>query len=400
MPVASARRASPRAARLGAVTPTEDSRRGAAAIGCVVIGRNEGERLGRCLRSLGCAPGSEAEDAATDASASGLTLTLAGPAPPCVYVDSGSSDGSVALARGLGAHVVELDLDTPFTAARARTAGFRRLLEVAPGTAFVQFVDGDCEVVPGWLPRAARRLEARPELGVVCGRRRERFVGASLYNRLCDIEWDTPVGDARACGGDALIRAVALEGVGGYDPRLIAGEEPELCVRLRAAGFKVERLDADMTLHDAAMSHFSQWWRRMVRSGHAYAEGAALHGRPPERHFVREYRRSWFWAAALPVAALGGAVPTLGASLLLLGGYPLSAFRVYRHVRRRGRSSHDALVAGLFTTVGKFPELQGILTYHWTRVRGRRAGLIEYKRPPGRTRSAVAAGSTAAGQGD
>ncbi|HMC94328.1 MAG TPA: glycosyltransferase, partial [Polyangia bacterium] len=211
-----------------------------------MIGRNEGERLRLCLRSLGCAPVSGGEGAATDAPA------LAGPAPPCVYVDSGSTDGSVVLARGLGAHVVELDLGTPFTAARARNAGFRRLLEVAPGIAFVQFVDGDCEVVPGWLPRAARRLEERPELAVVCGRRRERFVGASLYNRLCDIEWDTPVGDARACGGDALIRRVALEGVGGYDPRLIAGEEPELCVRLRAAGFKVERLDADMTLHDAA----------------------------------------------------------------------------------------------------------------------------------------------------
>jgi GT2 family glycosyltransferase len=335
-------------------------------IGCVAIGRNEGERLDRCLRSLGCRAGT-------------AEPPPSGPRPTCVYVDSGSSDGSVELARALGAHVVELDLATPFTAARARNAGFRALIEVAPATAYVQFVDGDCEVAPGWLASASRRLAERPELAVVCGRRRERFVARSVYNRLCDIEWDTPVGPARACGGDALVRRSAFEQVGGFDPGLIAGEEPELCVRLRAAGHGIERLDAEMTLHDAAMSRFSQWWTRTVRSGHAYAEGAALHGAPPERHFVREYRRAWFWAAALPALALGGAIPTLGASLGLLGGYPISAWRVYRHVRRRGRAPRDAAVAGVFTTIGKFPELQGILRYHATRLRGRRSGLIEYK---------------------
>lgn len=323
----------------------------------MAIGRNEGERLRSCLE--------------------GLLRSTAN----VVYVDSGSADGSVAMARSLGVHVVELDLSIPFTAARARNAGYQDLAVTVPGMEFVQFIDGDCEVLPDWLDLAAAHLCARPQLAAVCGRLRERYPRRSIYNRLCDIEWDTPIGETRACGGIAMMRLSALQRVGGFDAALIAGEEPELCVRLRAAGYHVERIDADMALHDAAMTRASQWWKRSVRSGYAYAEGASLHGAPPERHFVREYRRAWFWGAALPIVALAAALPTLGGSLILLGGYPLSAARVYRHTRRRGRSRGDAVAASVFTTLGKFAELQGILKYHWNRVRGRRGTLIEYKQP-------------------
>jgi GT2 family glycosyltransferase len=331
---------------------------GSPSLGCVVIGRNEGDRLRRCLESL------------------------VGRCQAVVYVDSGSSDGSVPLARSLGVEVVELDLSVPFTAARSRNAGFERLVAAVPGVAFVQFVDGDCEVVAGWLERAARRLGERPELAVVCGRRRERFPERSIYNRLCDVEWDTPVGDATACGGDAMFRRRAFEEVGGFRADLIAGEEPELCVRLRQRGHRIERLDAEMTLHDAAMTGFAQWWRRAVRAGHAYAEGASLHGAPPERHWVRECRRIWFWGAAVPVVSLGAALPTLGLSSLLLLGYPLSAYRVYQSMRKRGRSAEEARLCGVFFTLAKFPELQGTLRFHRNRLTHRRSTLIEYKGPP------------------
>ncbi len=236
-------------------------------LGAVAIGRNEGERLRRCL------------------------VSLIERVEHTVYVDSGSTDGSVELARSLGVAVVALDLSVPFTAARARNEGWTALRRVHPDLEYVQFVDGDCEVVEGWLETAHATLAGRPQLGVVCGRRRERFPEASIYNRLADIEWDTPVGEADACGGDAMMRLAALVEVGGFDPTVIAGEEPELCVRLRRAGWRIERLGTEMTLHDAAMSHFSQWWRRALRAGHSFAEGAHRHGGAPERHWVRESRR-------------------------------------------------------------------------------------------------------------
>jgi GT2 family glycosyltransferase len=321
--------------------------------GIVAIGRNEGERLGCCLAS-----------------------SLAA-GPRVVYVDSGSTDGSLDLARRLGAEVVELDMARPFTAARARNAGFRRLVEIAPGVDYVQFVDGDCEFIPGWLDAARQFLDGRPQVAVVCGRRRERHAGHSIYNLLCDMEWDTPTGEARACGGDAMVRRTAFEACGGYREELIAGEEPEMCLRLRAVGWRVWRLKKDMTWHDAAMVRFGQWWRRTLRAGHAFAEGAALHGDSPERHWVAESRSALFWGLALPLVALALALRGGPWGLALLAAYPLQTIRLARGGQRPTR--RENWWRAFFLVLGKFPEMLGVLTYLARRLQGGEARLIEYK---------------------
>lgn len=314
-------------------------------IAAVVIGRNEGARLIACLEAL------------------------AGQASPIIYVDSGSTDGSVAAAEARGAQVIALDMDQPFTAARARNAGLAALPDNA---ALVQFLDGDCVLRDGWLDTAVAFLMDRPEVAVVCGRRRERFPEASVYNALIDAEWDTPVGQARACGGDALMRVAAVRGLGGYRESLIAGEEPELCLRLRAAGWQVWRLDAEMTWHDAQITRFPQWWKRSRRAGHAFAEGAALHGATPERHWVAETRRALLWGAALPVLIfLLNLFITPWASLLMLI-YPFQIVRLARHGGPRW---------AFFTTLGKLPEALGALQYYLRRARKQDAELIEYKSP-------------------
>lgn len=325
-------------------------------VGLVAIGRNEGERLRQCLDSV------------------------VGKVERIVYVDSGSTDGSVELARSRGVDVVELDLSIPFTAARARNAGVAHLLQASPQTEFIQFVDSDCEVAPGWLDYALAQLEANPNIAVVCGRRRERFPEQSLYNRLCDIEWDTPIGEAEACGGDSMMRVAAFQQVGGFNPTLIAGEEPELCVRIRQNGWKILRLDAEMTRHDAQMMRFGQWWKRMLRGGHAFAEGAWLHGRTPERHWVKESRSIWIWGLLVPLLALGMAWPTRGLSLLLLGGYLLMTYRISRYMQQQGLPAKEAWLYGLFCMLAKFPQLQGQLQFHLNRLLGRRNVLVEYKK--------------------
>ncbi len=324
-------------------------------VGLVVIGRNEGQRLRLCL------------------------LAALGKVAQVVYVDSGSTDGSVELARSLKVDVVELDLSTNFTAARARNAGFAHLLQADAQIEFIQFVDGDCEVVEGWLDFAQRELDAQSNVAVVCGRRRERFPELSIYNQLCDIEWDTPVGEAKACGGDAMMRVEAFQQVGGFNSTLIAGEEPELCVRLRQKGWKILRLDAEMTVHDAQITRFSQWWKRSLRGGYAYAEGAWLHGNSPERHWVKESLSIWFWGLLLPLLACGMAWQANGLSLWLLVGYPLQTYRIYRLMQQRGfRSKHAALYA-LFGILGRCPNLLGHLKFFLNKLLGQSNKLIEYK---------------------
>jgi glycosyltransferase involved in cell wall biosynthesis len=311
-------------------------------IGIVVIGRNEGERLARCLESFS--------------------------STPLVYVDSGSTDGSAALARARGAEVIELDAAVPFTAARARNAGAERLR----GVEYVQFLDGDCELAPGWLERAAVFLSQHQDVAVVCGRLREKHPQRTVYNLLCDIEWDGAPGEARACGGIAMMRLEALAAVHGFRADLVAGEEPELCARLRAAGWRVWRLDAEMAAHDAAISRFGQWWRRTLRAGYAFAQGAALHGAPPERLGVRESRSAWFWGFAIPALAVA-LIPWWGAwAAIVFLLYPL---QVARLALRGARSPGENWRHALFLVLGKFAELAGQLKFRFERQRR----LIEYK---------------------
>lgn len=320
-------------------------------VGVVVIGRNEGDRLKRCLGSIGSV------------------------ASRLVYVDSQSRDGSAQWARAQGVDVVELDPSKPLSAARARNEGFRRLAVLAPDVALVQFVDGDCEIDPRWLPAARTFLASSPDVAAVCGRLRERFPEHSVYNMLCDMEWNAPDGQARSTGGNAMMRCAALTEVGGYREDLIAGEEPELCVRLRGAGWKIWRLADEMGLHDAAITRFGQWWTRTVRSGHAFAQGASLHGARPERHYLTETRRAVVWGALLPLAILGLAA-VHPAWLLLALAYPLQVLRLAMRDRdadpkRRWRA--------LFLVLGRFPEAQGVLKFWISRLRRRGATLLEYK---------------------
>ncbi|HEY1685650.1 MAG TPA: glycosyltransferase [Tepidisphaeraceae bacterium] len=322
-------------------------------MGIVVIGRNEGERLIRCLKSLQAAPA-------------------------IVYVDSGSTDESVKAARELGADVVDLDMSIPFCAARARNEGFARLMRIAPETKYVQFVDGDCELTEGWLDLAMKRLANNSELSAVCGQLRERFPQASIYNHFCDLEWDEPLGITDSVGGIAMYRIEHFQAVGGFDNSVAAGEEPELCQRLRQRGWKVERLADHMGRHDVAMTRFGQWWRRQFRSGYNYMDVAERFGVGRSNKFTFS-TRLWTVGPALALAlfVIAGGLAfgwrgVIGGTILVAGLLLLQAFRI----GLRG----GGIVYGLMTLISKWGQLFGQMAYHRDQRQGRVGRLIEYKR--------------------
>lgn len=329
-----------------------------ARVGVVVIGRNEGERLKTCLRSI--PPGSDV-----------------------VYVDSGSTDGSVEFAESMGFDTVTLDTSRGFTAARARNAGLERLQ--GRSLDFVQMVDGDCELDVGWIDAALAAFTDEPDLAIVFGRRRERFPERSLYNRLCDEEWDVPVGQARACGGDALFRMAPLVAAGGYNGDIIAGEEPDLSLRLRRAGWRIRRIDAEMTRHDAAMTHFSQWWRRSKRSGHAFAELLQRHGGEAEPRWRAQVNSIILWGGVVPglillSALLALAAPLFGwVALILFLGYPLQVARIGWRKWRGGKPFGFAMASAFFLMLGKVAQLTGVIRYRRNRASAKASTIIEYK---------------------
>jgi len=326
-------------------------------VAIVVIGRNEGERLKACLRSV------------------------MGKAETAVYVDSGSVDGSAQFAASQGCRVVELDASTPFTAARARNEGFAFVVKHAPQAQFIQFLDGDCELAEGWLEQGVSALDARLDVGVVSGHVREIHPRASVYNRLCDIEWRREPGEIRTAGGRFLVRTAVYAAVGGFRPDVIAAEDDEFCIRVRAQGAKILMVDAEMARHDAAMMRFSQWWRKARRAGHAYAQVYALHGRGQERYFAEDCRKIWFWGLAMPALALVLAPFTYGLSLAAaVLAYTLQFLRIYGHGRQRGWTAGDAALNSISVVLSRLPALLGLLAYHWRRWRGNAPTIIEYKR--------------------
>lgn len=317
----------------------------------IAIGRNEGARFEACARSVAAQTGR------------------------FVYVDSGSTDGSVAFARGEGAEVVTLDMSVPFTAARARNAGAERAMAAYPDAPAIQFIDGDCELVEGWLAEGAAALSRDAKLGVVTGWREERRRDATVYNMMCDVEWHQPAGPITACGGDMMVRTAAFEAAGGFDPTVIAAEDDEFCLRIGAAGWRLLRLPERMTVHDAAMTRFGEWWQRAVRAGHGYAQVGALH----EGYFAAARRRTIIWGAGVPLAALVLGLAWWPLSLAVLGLYPLSYLRTRRGLEGRGVTPRDADRLSRFLTIVKVPNLIGMATYWRRRLSGRAMTLIEYK---------------------
>jgi GT2 family glycosyltransferase len=319
-------------------------------VGIVMIGRNEGERLIRCFDSLskGC---------------------------PVVYVDSGSTDRSIEEAKARRIQIVNLDQDSAFTAARARNAGAKALMKLHPQIRVIQFVDGDCQLDNGWMAVALEKINTDSKIAIVTGRSREQNPGKSVFNLLCDMEWNTPVGEARYCGGNFMMRVEAFRAVKGFRDDLIAGEEPELCIRLRKMGFRIFRIDHDMTYHDANMTSFSQWWKRAVRGGHGYAEVYSLHG----EYGKREVLSAFWWGLLAPLSVSVGLIFYPFLALTLFALYGILSLRIYLSRKGRGDNSVNSLIYTWFCLLMKPALVIGILKYERGRLFGLKSKIIEYK---------------------
>lgn len=340
--------------------PTSDPAKATSAppqSGVVVIGRNEGNRLAACLRDLQQQP------------------------RPVLYVDSGSTDGSPATARSLGAAVLELDPSRPFSAARARNEGAQALLHEHPDLSFVQFLDGDCLLAPGWLAAGEEALRADERCAVAFGHLRERSPQASIYNLLCALEWRSPSGRITNFShivGITMVRRSVFESLGGFNSSFIAGEDPEFGVRVAMAGFSACKVDSPMATHDANIHRFGQWWTRAVRAGHAIGQRAHWHAKSVLPDGLHERRSTLFWGVLLPLLIIVPAAATRGASLLLLTGYLFLGWRIAKYRLSLGDNRREAFMYSAFTVLGKYANAWGLLKYQINRLSGR-FRIIEYK---------------------
>jgi glycosyltransferase involved in cell wall biosynthesis len=323
----------------------------------VVVGRNEGQRLALCLESI--------------RQVRGVALG------EVIYVDSDSTDGSPELAASYAATVIVVRPERP-TAAIGRNSGWRRA-----ASDLILFLDGDTVLHPDFARAACDALAREPSLAAVWGHRREIHPEASIYNRVLDLDWVYPPGLAEFCGGDVLMRRKVLVETGGFDESLIAGEEPELCRRIRARGYGILHIDCPMTGHDLQIMRWRQYWKRATRAGHAYAEVAERFRSSDDPFWSSDRRRNLirgsFWvvslAAAIAAGVFFGVLPlALWLALLLL----LSARSAWK-ARWKRATPGVLLLYGLHSHLQQLPIFVGQLQYELGKRRKRAQRLIEYK---------------------
>jgi len=272
-----------------------------------------------------------------------------------LYVDSGSTDRSLEIADAVpGVRVLRLE-GKP-SAARARNLGLRH----ARGR-YVQLVDGDSVVEPGWLEKAVRVLDQRPEISCVFGQCIEMNPDQSIYMKVCGLDWHIPAGERRFCGGNSMWRTAVIAENGFFDEAIQVGEEPDLCYRVRRSGGRILCLDDPMVMHDLGMHHFSQYWRRSVASGNAYASIAMRFRRDPERMWYREMLVNfvepaiWFVILLAGWQLFGGAI----ALTLILAWWLVRALQIAYKLRDRDVGLMTALMYGIHCQFARLPAAIG-----------------------------------------
>jgi glycosyltransferase involved in cell wall biosynthesis len=303
----------------------------------VVIGLNEELHLYDCL------------DAVLRYKPNGYDLEV-------FYVDSGSTDASVKIA-GMFPQVRLLQLSSSQpSAAQGRNMGLKH----SRGS-FVQLIDGDSVIQPGWMDSAIAILERTTDIACVFGQCIEMYPQQSIYMRASALDWYIPPGDYRLCGGNAMWRTSVITAHGFFDESLQLGEEPDLCYRVRQGGGRVVCIDAPMVKHDLAIQRFGQYWRRAENSGKGYAHIALRYWRQPEKLWLREmlvnFCEPLIWVLLVIFGCwLGGLLCGLA---LLMAWCLVRALRIGYSVRRRTANFREGLLYGLHCQFVRLPAALG-----------------------------------------
>ena len=291
-------------------------------------------------------------------------------------IHPGNSSAPLVSVVVIGRNEGELNDASP-CAAKARNLGWTR----ARGE-FILFLDGDTQLDPDFVARALQTLED-PVLCAAWGHRRESDPGQSIYTRVLDLDWVYPVGRTQYFGGDVLVRRTALASVDGFDPTLKAGEEPEMCARLRAAGWQIEHIDAPMTRHDLAVNTLRAYWLRAYRSGIAYAEVADRMKRRNDPMWQREALRDFVHGIlliALPFVFLLTLFCSLWLTALLCAAVGAVLYRTV--LRCRWKAPEDPVLCWEYAVhayLQKVPALFGQLEWRRANRASDEIALVDYK---------------------
>ena len=216
-----------------------------------------------------------------------------------ILADGHSTDRTVQLASTFPIRIVRL------ANANERCCGVGPQLGYQHSQGeYVYILDGDMQMVPGFLPEALLFLAQHPEVGGVGGRVVEQNLESLEYREraLRNAPHLSP-GDVDRLDGGGLYRRRAIEEAGFMSDRnLHSYEEFDLAVRLRALGWKLWRLPVDAATHYGHDSPPYSLLMRRWKARYAFGLGELLRGALGQSHMklvLRGMRELRIYAAVL-----------------------------------------------------------------------------------------------------
>ena len=198
-------------------------------VSIIVIGRNEAQRIEKCLRSVFASLPSR-EDCEV------------------IYVDSASEDDTVAIASRFPIRILQLRNSWKLSPSAGRYIGYQH----ARGK-YLLFVDGDSLLFKRWLINACAFLDNNPTCGGVAGIMHQAYLSRkgnciAVAKNYFSQRPSEPVRQAVSLSGIAMYRRDAMEKAGTFNPFLTTGEECELALRIQDAGYSLARIYEPMCI--------------------------------------------------------------------------------------------------------------------------------------------------------
>lgn len=276
-----------------------------------------------------------------------------------VVADSASSDDTVAIARRYPVTVVRLSENLRLTAAAGRFVAGR----FCSGD-YVLYLDGDMQLCAGWLSRAVDYLDEHADVAVVSGTLVDVVPGETPPSPPTDVSASTVSQEVRHGGGAALYRRAVVEAVGDFRPDIYSDEEPELCLRIRQAGYRVVRLRQVIAYHfsdsQVTLAGLIKRRRRKLFLGTGQNLRRSLGSRLFARYMIeRGFGLPMLFVCGIAAVALAVYVTTGVGTWLIVCAILMSAWFVLVAIRKR---SMNAAVCSL---VNRLLMAEGTLRGLW-----------------------------------
>jgi glycosyltransferase involved in cell wall biosynthesis len=215
-------------------------------LSCIIVARNEEKNIERCILSV-------------------IRALCVYPETEVLLVDSCSNDETINVASKLSTRIIRLRSDWPQSPSAGRFLGV-----LNTSGRFILFIDGDMELIPGWLECAVDFLEKDDSAAAVVGRLYDRFQNkdGSSSSPSIGVEFKKMIGTQTThfVPGSALFKRDILLKAGNFDPFLMAEEEADISDRIERLGFKLYFFDKDAVYHYCIFRDSLDEIKRRLRS--------------------------------------------------------------------------------------------------------------------------------------